>query len=97
MPQAPKGKGGNFDTRTNPFLGKGAPVKHAPSCTEIPNATSVIDAIIRAGCAILLGQTRDGGALVLTILDGDNRHRTYCSTQEELDAAFNALWDMYQV
>jgi len=38
-----------------------------------------------------VGRTRDGGAMVLTVLDGDNRHRTYCSSTAELEAALESL------
>lgn len=91
-----KGKGGNFDTRPNPFDGRQN--SHiAPELADISHLGSIIDKLCVSGCAILVGHTRDGGALVVTVLDGDNRHRTYCSNAEELESAFQALNDMYTV
>jgi hypothetical protein len=43
----------------------------------------------------MLGHTRDGGALVITILDGDLRHKGYNTSEEELQAAFQVLAEMY--
>jgi hypothetical protein len=84
------GKHGLWDTRPNPF-GSKAPQANTASYAEIPSFGLAVDKILRAGCAVLLGQTRDGGALVLTILDGEERHRTYCSNQSDLDKAITSI------
>ena len=97
MTKDERGKAGKFDTRANPFTGTRKPMGSLPNFTEIPNATSAIQAVISASCAIIVGSTRDGGAVVFTVLDGDQRHRTYCSTEQELQDAVNALIDMYQI
>jgi hypothetical protein len=89
------GKGGNFDTRRNPFSDKPGKKGGAPELASEASIGGTIDAVLRAGCALMLGHTRDGGALVITVLDGDDRHRTYCSNDEELDAAVRALANMY--
>lgn len=89
------GKGGSFDTRPNPFAGKVQLVRNRPNLTEVSNIGRAIQVLLQAGCAMLIGQTRDGGALVLTILDGDTRHRTYCSNDSELQDAFDAIEEMY--
>jgi len=89
------GKGGNFDTRPNPFQGSQNRPKTIADYTEVPNLGKALQVLIQAGCACILGGTRDGGAMVVTILDGDNRHRTYCSTSEELQDAFSRIEDMY--
>jgi hypothetical protein len=55
-----------------------------------------LDTVIAAGCAVMLGQTRDQGAIMITILEGDNRHRTYCSNEQELDDAIAAMIETYR-
>lgn len=89
------GKGANFDTRPNPFTNKAPANALRADFTEVPNIGTALQVLCNTGCAVIVGATRDGGALVLTILDGDTRHRTYCSTSAELQDAFNAIIDMY--
>lgn len=88
------GKGANFATRPNPF-GKVTRLHGAPQLADIALSAQAIDRVITAGCAVMLGRTRDEGAIVITILDGSDRHRTYCSNDEELDAAITAMIEMY--
>lgn len=87
------GKGGNFATRKNPF-DRPAVAERAP-IDKSKVLLQAIEVCLKAGCAVMLGQTRDGGATVITILDGDDRHRTYCSTATDLEAAAQALVEMY--
>jgi hypothetical protein len=88
------GKGDNFASRPNPF-----PIRQAsgsaPNLDEIPGLGAALDAVLDAGCAIMLGRTRDGGAVVLTVLDGPLRHRTYATSVDELDGAIIALHNTY--
>lgn len=91
-----KGKGGNFDKRPNPFQNGVRLVAAQVSFTDISDIAEVLDVVTSAGCAIMLGRTRDGGALVLTVLDGDDRYRTYCSDNTELQNAINAMLNMYK-
>jgi hypothetical protein len=90
-----RGKGENWDTRPNPFASTKS-VGHAPNLGEISNLGNSLDKVLEQGCAVLVGRTRDGGALVLTVLDGEQRHRTYCSTDDELRAAIDALSFVYE-
>jgi len=88
------GKGGNFATRKNPFTQtQGA--RNRPSLADNSSVGLALDAILNSECAIIVGSTRDGGALVLTILDGDERHRTYCSNDGELDDAIKVILRLY--
>ena len=89
------GKGGNFESRPNPFTNKSTPNGLRADFTEIANIGKTIQVLLGAGCALIVGQTRDGGAVVLTILDGDNRHRTYCATYNELQEACDEIVKMY--
>lgn len=45
-----------------------------------------VTAIVRAGDAVTLGRTRDGGALSLVILSGDERIRRYARGADEVRA-----------
>ncbi len=45
-----------------------------------------LDAVQSAGDALLLGATRDGGALVITVCSGDQRHKFYPTSTEECEA-----------
>jgi len=89
------GKGGDFSTRKNPFTArKSAGVR--PRLDEVSSVGTAIDAILDAECAVIIGSTRDGGALVITILDNDERHRTYCSNPEELEEAITEVIMLYK-
>jgi len=88
------GKGGNFATRKNPFTQTATP-RNRPSLADNSSIGLALDAVLGAECAIIIGSTRDGGALVLTILDGDERHRTYCSNEGELDEAVSVMLRLY--
>lgn len=90
------GKGGDFDTRPNPFTSATQRSRSSANFTEVPNIGKALQLLVESGCAIIIGQTRDGGAMVLTILDQDDRHRTYCSNDVELQAAVDAVIDMYE-
>ncbi len=89
------GKGGNFVSRPNPFGGQVQRKEVRPSYGSQTLVGAALDAVINAECALILGSTRDGGALVLTVLDGEERHRTYCSSDGELQAALQALIELY--
>lgn len=90
-----RGKGGNWETRPNPFAAVKS-VGVAPSIGDVPGAGLAFDKVLATGCALMLGYTRDGGALVLTVLDGTERHRTYCSSDVELEEAIKALSFVYE-
>jgi len=88
------GKGGDFQTRRNPFTEK-AGTGNRPAFADNTDIGMALDAILRSECAVIIGCTRDGGALVLTILDGEERHRTYCSNDGELSAALHMILVLY--
>jgi len=50
-----------------------------------------IDAVTRAGGAIMVGRTSDGGALSVCILDGDTKIKEYPHTVEEAVALLGAI------
>jgi hypothetical protein len=88
------GKGGNFQSRPNPF-GNGKSIGVAPKLNGSASIGIVLDEVLASGCAIMLGHTRDGGALVCTVLDGEERHRSYASNIQELDEMMLALHNYY--
>ncbi len=56
--------------------------------------TMVGEAVLRIvgfGDAILFGLTSDGGALRITIFDGDHRHNLYASGPEEVSALLDQV------
>lgn len=90
------GKGGQLSSIQNPFA-KTAIRSRAPGLSGTMLLAAVLDEVLANGCAIMLGHTRDGGALCITVLDGEQRHRTYCTSEEELDEAMTALHNMYNL
>lgn len=90
-----KGRGGNFKGERNPFRQEREQKGQAPEMRESPDMLQALDAALKAGNAVLVGHTRDGGALVITILAGELRFRTYCATTEELDDAATRMIQLY--
>jgi hypothetical protein len=89
------GKGGNIDTRPNPFRAVARHTQARPDLANYSTLGLVLDKIVSAGCGVIIASTRDGGAIVFTVLDGDTRHRTYCSDDTELEEALDSLNEYY--
>lgn len=87
------GRGADFKTEKNPFAS--FQVKDRPALADHSDLGLILDALIDGGDAIIIGATRDGGALAFTVMEGDQRHRTYAATDSELDGALRALHTMY--
>ena len=64
---------------------------------QYPRILLAIDSIIRTGDAVILGCTRDGGAICLTILSGEDREKLYASDEEELIALVDAISGAYEL
>jgi hypothetical protein len=47
-----------------------------------------------SGLGVLLASTSDGGAVSLTVYDGDDRLRSYSGSSDELRRAMEALKDL---
>jgi hypothetical protein len=54
-----------------------------------------ICAVTGAGAAIMLGRTSDGGALSISVLDGDQRIKEWPSTIEEAEKTLQWLVSMF--
>lgn len=52
---------------------------------------SALLSVVENGCALMFSATRDKGALVLTLLNGDARNRVYPANTAELVAALTDL------
>ena len=52
---------------------------------------SAILSAVEHGCALMFGATRDGGAVALTLLDGNERHKLYPQNVQELNQALRDL------
>ena len=87
------GKGGEFVSKPNVFGQR--PAGRAPAFADHTDCGLALDVVIHAGHALIIGSTRDGGALCITVLEGDTRHRTYCATTEELGDALARLREFF--
>lgn len=56
---------------------------------------NAITATINLGAAIMFSATRDGGAVVVTVLDGDARNKVYPTTLAELEQALDDLIESF--
>lgn len=65
--------------------------------SQYPRILPAIDSIIRTGDAVILGRTRDGGAVCLTILSGEEREKLYASDEAELVALVDAIAGAYEL
>ncbi len=52
-------------------------------------------AVVENGCAFMVSATRDHGAICLTLLDGDRRHKVYPSNVQELNQALLDLSESF--
>jgi hypothetical protein len=56
-----------------------------------PHTAEMIPQAILSGLGVALTITRDGGALSLTVYDGDDVYRSYASYPDEIDALWVGL------
>lgn len=67
------------------------PALDALSAVNAEILVSALHAVVSDGAAIMLSATRDHGAICITLLSGEQRHRVYTSTVGELDQALRDL------
>jgi hypothetical protein len=63
--------------------------------SDYPRLLGAISKVVDAGDAVIVGSTRDGGAVCITVLSGDDREKLYASSEEELGRICEALLDAY--
>lgn len=54
----------------------------------------LVISVSRAGAAVMFGTTRDGGALVVAVYDGDDRARYYCNSMAEFEILVEQLVEL---
>lgn len=54
----------------------------------------LVIAVTNAGAAVMFGRTRDGGALVVAVFDGDDRARYYCNSVVEFEILTEQLTEL---
>lgn len=91
-----EGKSRRSDTRVrkhtvDPFRRRGGDESNLGEFGACPGVSHVLDAVVGSGNGILIGVTRDGGAISVTLMVGEERHRTYAHDQDELDAVIEDL------
>lgn len=59
--------------------------------------SSLVVAVTAAGAAVMLSKTSDGGALAITVLDGDSKLKEYPRTETEVSNFVLWLKDEYFV
>lgn len=57
--------------------------------------TSALLSVVEHGCALMIGATRDHGAISLILMDGNDRHKLYPSNAQELDQALRDLIESF--
>lgn len=89
LPSNRPGRGGTF----RPLVARQHDRSLSAVLADTDPATwvEVVGAVLDRGSALLLSPTTDGGAFSVTLLDGDERSRSYCSSSEEVTACLAAL------
>lgn len=90
----PKGMGGNFVVTQQPKAE--APQGKAPMPGDVPGFVVAMGYALAQGAGLVLTVTRDGGALSITVLDGNEKLKTYCANKEQLSSAALALRARYK-
>lgn len=83
------GRGSNFRSLFD--RGRGTARAHDLVVGRESSIGTAVVSALRGGLAVLIGITSDGGAVSLTVYDGQERQRTYAANPEELEAALDAL------
>ncbi len=92
------GRDANESTKRRKTASPWASVKRqvgAGFLADVPGLTATIDRVIATGDAVMFSRTGDGGAVVITLLAGNDRHKAYAADQDELDAAVARLAEAY--
>lgn len=57
--------------------------------------TLALLSVVEHGCALMIGATRDHGAVSLILMDGQQRHKLYPSNAQELEQALRDLIESF--
>jgi hypothetical protein len=83
------GRGGNFKPLVQ--SGKTRSLFSLIAGSDGPLWLEAIATALDGGAALLFSPTSDGGAFSVTLLDGDERSRSYCATGDELTSCLQAV------
>jgi hypothetical protein len=61
---------------------------------KAPAIGEVVCDLVGAGLGVIFAPTRDGGAISVTILDGEDREKGYAGDSEQFDSILTALGDL---
>ena len=89
----PTGRGKAIKAAKDPFRPRNVD-RQPPRFADVPGLVGTIDALVMSGRAILLASTRDGGALVVQILDEGQRFKAYAASDVELLELFDQLAEL---
>jgi hypothetical protein len=67
----------------------------APRLAGCPALLVALDVVVAAGDAVIVGTTRDGGALSFTILRGEDREKIYIKSSAELAELAIVIQEQY--
>lgn len=89
--------GGKPVFQKQPYVVRNGDKGHLGSVKVTANPTlwKGVQAALTAGCLVMLAYTSDGGALCITVKDGDDRLRSYAASVAEMDAAGQELMQLY--
>jgi hypothetical protein len=87
--------GGVSERKSRLSFGASNGARQTPELGKVGRAAEIMDFVIKAGDAIVVSTTSDGGAVVVTVLAGDSREKAYASGQMELDGIFDQIEEAY--
>lgn len=90
MPANNNGRGDAKKYNEKRVLG-GAALEVHWSDVDATELLHFVDKATRAGAGVILSITRDGGALSLTVIDGNDRYREYPHTSDEVLVAMHEI------
>lgn len=89
---------GNAKSNTKSRLAGGKRPGTSVTWSDIPNQLlrDAIVAVADNGAAIMLGRTSDGGALSITVLDGQDKIREWPHSVDDCETTLRWLIDMFE-
>src|ERR1044071_9513648 len=90
-----EGKGGSFK-RENANARSQQPTGTRSDLDRYGRLGHCVESVLQAGAYISCGVTRDGGAIVIRVLHGDDKLTSYCHSHVEVMEAMEALETLYK-
>lgn len=83
---------GQFKTTKNPFANTSNDFDFG-SVDSVALGRSIVN-LIQTGRAITFGFSKSSGVVSVTVLDGDDKHKTYCADSKALNYAMQNVAEM---